>query len=222
MVHHDIHKINNIIENSLDFFNHNFHLKIQYPNQIFNYTVPDYKLIADESFVCLTEIRRPDDKGKKYSLPKFRNIGLVNLNPKINGCNANILLSYIKNFCHAKMEDIGIVGLSQIKELNITGVEPYLELFASYGIKKENIHIRNDIQNAFNLGNSDGWIKYPTIPPVSHETMSVYVKLKKNSKIKNYENNEEWLRLYSFSSKFGAIGMERILYYYFNIKNIFE
>jgi len=216
-----------IINQTLAFFKNMYNLKIIHPTETYNYSSKNLPL-DQGNVVGLAKRRRPEDRGKPYSLPSFNMLFVRQLFPSIYGNPLNMFLHYLKSFCKADMSSIGIVGLSRNEKFNIFGVQPYIPLFHKYGILTDNILMRTDYQKAYKDGAGDGWWRSKNDVNNQWESISIYVKLQPNSNIKNYLNRNKWLEICESSNaydntEFGSVsawfgaGMERILYHFFNV-----
>lgn len=202
-------------DKSLQYFKNNFGLKIINTNKIFNYS-PEPVDFSDPDVVSIVSVKRDENKDNVYNLPVFHMLHI-----KVNNSNSNIILfmSYLKSFCKADMSKLGIVSITNNNTLGLQGIEPYIPLFIKYGIVKQNIMIRTDVEYAHKTGEGDGYWRHPNNQSTQMETISIYYPLRYNSNIKNYTNKDEWLELGEAGLNYddGDFGMERIEYAFFSI-----
>ena len=130
-------------------------------------------------------------------------------------------MEYLKRFCKADMSTLGIVSITNKNKLGVPGIEQHLRKFYKYGIQKQNILIRKDVEEAVTAGEGDGYWRHIIKTNVEGSSFSIYVPLKDGADIKNYKNKEEWLEVAECGiepsfNEFG-FGMERIEFLFFGI-----
>jgi hypothetical protein len=209
-----------IRRNALRFLNKNCkHPILVFPkNKVFNYSITKQDITDlgySEGCVIATTLRNNEDLNKKYNLNVFNM--LVSFSSIDN--NIKTFFKFLKDFCKADMSTLGIVSITNKNKLGIAGIEPYLSKFYKYGIKKQNILIRKDVEEAFKAGDGDGYWVNKIKPKYQGSSFSVYVPLKDCADIKNYSQTKEWLEVGECGIKGTfddvGIGMERIEFYFF-------
>jgi len=215
---------NKIRHKSLEFLKKNCKVPIiVFPKKkVFKYSITnrDIREIGyNEGCVIAKTLRENEDLNKKYNLKLFNMLSVFSSTKN----NIKVCLEYLKYFCKADMSKIGIVSITNKNNLGITGIEPYLEYFYEYGIQKQNILIRKDVEEAFKAGNGDGYWKNSNEPNYKGSSFSIHVPLNECGDIRNYSQNKEWLEVAECgidkSNRFNDIGfgMERIELLFFGI-----
>ena len=206
---------------SLQFFNKKFKFPILiFPkNKVFNYSSV-YKDVLDlgKSKGCFVAkfSRVNEDPINKYNLKLFHALTIYS-----NSSNVVEPMEYLKRFCKADMSTLGIVSITNKNKLGVPGIEQHLRKFYKYGIQKQNILIRKDVEEAVTAGEGDGYWRHIIKTNVEGSSFSIYVPLKDGADIKNYKNKEEWLEVAECGiepsfNEFG-FGMERIEFLFFGI-----
>ena len=210
-----------IRRNALRFLNKKCkHPIITFPqNKEFNYSITKQD-ITDlgyyEGCVIATTFRN-EDLNKKYNLKLFNMLAVFGSTDN----NIKTVFKFLKYFCKADLTKIGVVSIPTKNKLGITGIESYLNIFYKYGIQKQNILIRKDVEEAFKAGDGDGYWINKNKPKYQGSSFSVYVPLQDCADIKNYSQTKEWLEVaeVGISGTFDdiGIGMERIESHFFGI-----
>lgn len=217
-----------IRRNALRFLNKKCKLQtIQFPeNKVFDYSVTKQDIIDvgySEGCLIAKTLRKNEDLNNKYNLRLFNMLDVFGSTDN----NIKTFFKILKHFCKADMSTLGIVSITNKNKLGIAGIEPYLSKFYKYGIKKQNILIRKDVEKAVKAGDGDGYWVNKNNPKYQGSSFSVYVPLIHDTNIKNYTQKKEWLEVAevgiggTFDDKGGdtrhlfGIGMERIELYFF-------
>ncbi len=207
---------------SLQFFNKKLKLPIlAFPkNKVFEYSTI-YQDVLDlgkskGGFIAKLS-RENEDPNNKYNLKLFNVLSIY-----YNNSSSSVVkpMKYLKRFCKADMNKIGIVSITEKNKLGVPGIEPLVPEFKKYGIQKKNILIRKDVEEAVRKGEGDGYWRDLVKTNVEGPTFSIHVPLKYGADIKNYENKEEWLEVAECGIEpfddFG-FGMERVELLFFGL-----
>lgn len=211
-----------IRHDALRFLNKKCKLQIiEFPeNKVFDYSPVKGDIFdlgeSKGAFIAKT-FRKNEDQNKKYNLRLFHMLSIYAL--KRN--NISICLKFLKYFCKADMDSIGIVSITNDNKFGIRGIEPHLDIFYKFGIQENNILIRKDVEKAVKAGDGDGYWIDKNKPKYQGSSFSVYVPLTYRANIKNYRQSTQWLEVaeVGIGGTFDdiGIGMERIELYFFGL-----
>lgn len=174
----------------------------------------------------IANIARNEDLENKYNLRHFHMLYVCNLktNDVKLGSNIGLSMEYLRYFCKADMSKIGIVSITNNNNLKIPGIEPFVPELLKYGIQKQNILIRTDVEEVVRKGEGDGFWRHLIDYNLEGPSYSVQFPLTTDADIKDYNNKNLWLELAECglgdstnSFKSVAFGVERIEYAMFGL-----
>ena len=160
------------------------------------------------------------DSNKKGVLPLFHQLTITDKDTN-KSSSIKIALDFLFDFCGANPEKFGVVSTKNDPNLDVRGIEPYISLFTSYGIKEDNILLR-EARDVIEEKKGSGFWEHPYFPEIAGSTYAMYYYIGSDSQdIKEYDVSENWIEVAEAGcdKKLNVVcfGMERIGYTFFNI-----